>query len=157
MGPVAADPLRMIAAHDTLLGSIPHTNPDFLWSFVGSLDFISLSLKLTTGFADPRGDETGRDHSPPQAHADGVPHVRTSVRGLIKTGGSPIKGLSFSLSCNRHRIIGSPANGLFLLRKAHTWPCTEPRSKKSGSFAFFAKGGIVKSHPFISHTSSFVH
>jgi hypothetical protein len=26
-----------------------------------------------------------------------VPHVRTSVRGLIKTGRSPIKGLSFRL------------------------------------------------------------
>ncbi len=37
-----------------------------------------------------------------------------------KSGGSPIKGLSFSLSCNRPRIIGSRANGLFLLRKAHT-------------------------------------
>ena len=36
-----------------------------------------------------RGDETGRDHSPPQTHTDGVPHVRTSVRGLIKTGRSP--------------------------------------------------------------------
>jgi hypothetical protein len=36
-----------------------------------------------------------------------------------KSGGSPLKGLSFSLSCNRHRIIGSRANGLFLLRKAH--------------------------------------
>jgi hypothetical protein len=80
---------------------------------------VRLSLKLTTGFADPRGDETGRDHSPLQAHTDGVPHVRTSVRGLIKTGRSPIKGLSFSLSCNRHRIIGSRANELFLLREPH--------------------------------------
>ena len=31
----------------------------------------------------------------------GVPHVRTSVRGLRKLGRSPIKGLSFFLSCNQ--------------------------------------------------------
>ena len=30
---------------NTLLGSIPSTNPDFLWSLVGSLHFMRLSLK----------------------------------------------------------------------------------------------------------------
>jgi hypothetical protein len=33
-----------------------------------------------------------------QINTERVPHVRTSVRGLIKTGRSPIKGLSFSLT-----------------------------------------------------------
>ena len=30
---------------NALLGSIPATNPDFLWSLVGSLHFMRLSLK----------------------------------------------------------------------------------------------------------------
>jgi hypothetical protein len=30
---------------NALLGSIPSTNPDFLWSLVGSLHFMRLSLK----------------------------------------------------------------------------------------------------------------
>jgi hypothetical protein len=81
---------------------VPHP-PDFLCSFVGSLNFMRLSLKLTTGLADPRGDETGfvlAIHTPPHTDSGRVPHVRTSVRGLSKTGRSPIKGLSFPLSRN---------------------------------------------------------
>jgi hypothetical protein len=31
--------------HDAVLGSFPATNPDFLWSFGGSPDFMRLSLK----------------------------------------------------------------------------------------------------------------
>src|SRR5277367_6064316 len=46
--------------------------PDFLWSFVDSMNLIRLSLKLTTGFADPRGDETGREPFPPQQAAENL-------------------------------------------------------------------------------------
>ena len=36
--------------------------------------------------------------SSPRPNSVRVPHVRTSVRGLIKTGRSPIKALSFLVS-----------------------------------------------------------
>ena len=62
-------------------------------------------VSWTTGFAGAHGDETGRDPSTPQTHTAGVPHVRTSVRGLIKTGRSPIKGLSFSPCLTRARGV----------------------------------------------------
>jgi hypothetical protein len=72
----------------------------------------------TTGFAGPHGDETGRDHSAPQAHTEGVPHVRTSVRGSGKTGRSPIKGLSFSLCPTEE--LGCPISRSFFARCGST-------------------------------------
>jgi len=68
------------------LGSIPSTNPDFLWSLVGSLHFMRLSLKKGA-------------------------HVVLSRAAYRKSGES----------------TGAP------------------------SFALFAKGGIVRSHPLTSH------
>jgi hypothetical protein len=62
----------------------------------------------------PTGDETGfvlAIHTPPHTDSGRVPHVHTSVRGLSKTGRSPIKGLSFPLS--RNELFFS---GLFLYR-----------------------------------------
>ena len=38
-------------------------------------------------------------HSSPHTNSVRVPHVRTSVRGLTKTGRSPIKALSFLPRC----------------------------------------------------------
>jgi len=98
----------------------------------------------------PTGDETGRDHSAPQAHTAGVPHVRTSVRGLINTGRSPIKGLSSSrcpnteLGCPRPRFPvefrGFPAlHAPFLKRKAHTRSCPELRTGNSGHLGRFLR------------------
>ena len=57
-----------------------------------------LSVKLTTGFADPPSMKRGLViPSSPHTNSVWVPHVRTGVRGLSKTGRSPIKALSFSL------------------------------------------------------------
>jgi hypothetical protein len=45
-----------------------------------------------------------------------VPHVRTSVRGLIKTGRSPIKGLSFPcdpLVFRAHQLITPNGTALY--------------------------------------------
>jgi hypothetical protein len=73
------------------LGSIPPTNPDFLWSLVGSLHFMRLSLKKGA-------------------------HVVLSRAPYRKSGES----------------TGAP------------------------SFALFAKGGIVRSHPLTSHAKQLV-
>jgi hypothetical protein len=96
---------------------VPHIS-DFLWSFVSSLNFMRLSLKLTTGFADPPGMKRNflEIHSSTHTNSERVPHVRTSVRGLIKTGRSPSKVCLFLF----------PVTG-FLLRKAHI-----PESRRDG-------------------------
>jgi hypothetical protein len=51
-------------------------------------------------------------HSSTHIHSERVPHVRTSVRGLIKTGRSPIKGLCFSFS--HETRMGHPKTNLAL-------------------------------------------
>src|SRR5271168_1720685 len=53
----------------------------------------------------------------PQAHSDRVPHVRTSVRGLTKTGQSPI-GANLRVPKGRLRIAqdGSPGVNMRQLR-----------------------------------------
>jgi hypothetical protein len=79
---------------------------------------ISRVVSWTTGFACPRGDEPGRNHSVPQAHTFGVPHVRTSVRGLIKTGRSPLKALPFS-RCSTTEL-GCPTSRSFFARCGST-------------------------------------
>jgi hypothetical protein len=103
-----------------------------------------------------------------------VPYVRTSVRGPKKMGRSPyycvmpaaesIRKKSYSAHvrwCERrapvescsfrfvvHAVeVGSPGS---LCRHAVHSPTGAP------SFAFFAKGRIVRSHPPISHGSSLV-
>ena len=58
-------------------------------------------------------------HSSPPTNSVRVPLVRTSVRGLSKTGRSPIKALSFPL-LGQHECPGVP------------------------SFAFLVKGGISR-------------
>jgi hypothetical protein len=84
------------------LGSVFLAEPGFPTSRYEQGPRVWLSLKLTTGLADPRGDETGfvlAIHTPPHTDSGRVP-PRASVRGLSKTVRSPIKGLSFPLSGN---------------------------------------------------------
>jgi hypothetical protein len=50
---------------------------------VGSLNFLRLSLKLTTGFADPRRDETGHPVSGYRAHRGFVSERR--IRGPVRS------------------------------------------------------------------------
>ena len=76
------------------------------WRDVGYLNCLLTHAQATPKFpdhrfADPREDETGRGHPLFPAHplCPGAP--RTSVRGLTKTGRSPIKALSFSLLGSR--------------------------------------------------------
>jgi hypothetical protein len=71
-------PLSSQGANDVpvaLLGSIPATNPDFLWSFVGSLHFMRLSLKerRTRGPVQSRVQEIGA--------IDGCPILRVLCEG----------------------------------------------------------------------------
>jgi hypothetical protein len=80
------EPAARKGGRNALLGSSPSTNPDFLWSLVGSLHFMRLSLKKGA-------------------------HVVLSRAAYRKSGES----------------TGAP------------------------SFALFAKGGIVRSHPLTSH------
>jgi hypothetical protein len=67
-------------------------------------------------------------HSSTHTNSERVPHVRTSVRGLIKTGRSPSKVFLFLFS-----VPG------FLLRKAHTRSCPELRTGNSGPLARFSR------------------
>ena len=76
--------------------------PDFLLRAASNEQMCGSPLELTTGFADPRGDETGlclRFFL--QTNSVWVPHVRTSVRGLAKTGKAPSKVRLF-LFCRHH-------------------------------------------------------
>ena len=86
-----------------LLGSIPSTNPDFLWSLVNSLHFMRLSLK------------------------EGA-HVVLSRVAYRKSGQST--GCPMRLARVKASVL--PAVAAPILR-------------------VLAKGGIVKSHPSISH------
>jgi hypothetical protein len=62
---------------NALLPSIPATNPDFLWSFVGSLYLMRLSLKerRTRGPVQSRVQEIGAIDGCPMR----LPRVKTSV------------------------------------------------------------------------------
>jgi hypothetical protein len=150
-----------------LVGSIPVTNrrvphiPDFLWSFVGSLNFMRLSLKKGAHAVLSRAAyrKFGASRSffarcgIPQAspstlsRGDGstrVLKVRPSVPGP-KTMGEAHHSLSFRIvpSIISSKRLADSAFGLY------------PRHQSTGapSFAFFAKGGIVDSHPSTSHNN----
>ncbi len=96
---------------NALLGSIPSTNPDFLWSLVSSLHSMRLSSKER------------RTRGP----------VQSCVQEIGAIDGCPMR----------------------IPRVEHLFFPRYPLP----SFAFFAKGGIVKSHPSTSHAkqSTFVN
>ena len=92
-------------------------------------------------------------HSFTQTNTGRVPHVRTSVRGLSKTGRSPIKGLSFSFPREQNRVphipdflrcfVGSLNFMRLSLKKgAHAALSSAAYRKFGVSRLFFARCGI---------------
>jgi hypothetical protein len=99
-------------------------------------------------FAQPldggrRSRENRRDPLFPQTNSVWVPHVRTSVRGLTKTGRSPIKGPSFSL-CRSSAVT----DGVFLLREPH--PDHQSHESPQEIRGSVVEGPAVSRHPTLS-------
>jgi hypothetical protein len=116
-----------------------HPHPRFPVEFRGSLNLMRLSLKFPTGFADPRGMKRSFlvIHSFTRTNSGRVPHVRTSVRGLRKTGRSPSKVCLFPLS----RDEVSSQKGAHVVRSIAAY------RKFGASRSFLARCGIPQASP----------
>jgi hypothetical protein len=120
-----------------LLGSIPSTNPDFLWSLVNSLHFMRLSLKegahvvLSRVAYRKSGQSTGCPMRLARVKASVLPAVSAPMR-LPRVKASVLPAVSAPMRLPRVKASVLPAVSAPILR-------------------VLAKGGIVKSHPSISH------